>query len=247
MNPSSLLALLLLSALVLTASRAPADSKPTPRQQYAALEQEYDSARSKYFQDYSNASEKEREKLTYPSPEQFSDRFIALAKAHPEDPAALDALIWVATNCRQNKSLDASLDLLMSKYLTSPALTNVSRALVYSDSPKAGEFLRALLKASPHHAVKGPAAYSLGRYLLGKDHGRAEAEKLFEEVAASGADLPAYRGTYADLAKGELFEMQHLGIGQVAPEIVGKNVDGKETKLSDYRGKVVVIDFWGDW
>jgi len=44
-----------------------------------------------------------------------------------------------------------------------------------------------------------------------------------------------------------LFEMHHLGIGQVAPEIVGKNVDGKETKLSDYRGKVVVIDFWGDW
>ena len=31
------------------------------------------------------------------------------------------------------------------------------------------------------------------------------------------------------------------------PEIKGEDVDGKSFKLSDYRGKVVVIDFWGDW
>ena len=38
-----------------------------------------------------------------------------------------------------------------------------------------------------------------------------------------------------------------LEIGKKAPEIIGKNVDGVEMKLSDYLGKVVVIDFWGDW
>lgn len=38
-----------------------------------------------------------------------------------------------------------------------------------------------------------------------------------------------------------------LEIGKVAPEIQGKDVDGKSFKLSDYRGKVVVLDFWGDW
>ncbi|MFC1582384.1 peroxiredoxin family protein [Planctomycetota bacterium] len=36
-------------------------------------------------------------------------------------------------------------------------------------------------------------------------------------------------------------------IGQLAPEITGKDQDGVEFKLSDYRGKVVVIDFWADW
>ena len=38
-----------------------------------------------------------------------------------------------------------------------------------------------------------------------------------------------------------------LGIGQVAPDITGGDVDGKAFKLSDYRGKIVVLDFWGDW
>lgn len=38
-----------------------------------------------------------------------------------------------------------------------------------------------------------------------------------------------------------------LEIGKVAPDIQGKDVDGKDLKLSDYRGKVVVLDFWGDW
>lgn len=36
-------------------------------------------------------------------------------------------------------------------------------------------------------------------------------------------------------------------VGKVAPEIEGPDVDGENFKLSDYRGKVVMLDFWGDW
>ena len=36
-------------------------------------------------------------------------------------------------------------------------------------------------------------------------------------------------------------------IGEVAPEIEGEDLDGVPFKLSDYRGKVVVLDFWGNW
>jgi peroxiredoxin len=32
-----------------------------------------------------------------------------------------------------------------------------------------------------------------------------------------------------------------------APEIEGVGIDEKPMKLSDYRGKVVLLDFWGDW
>ena len=36
-------------------------------------------------------------------------------------------------------------------------------------------------------------------------------------------------------------------IGQAAPEITGKDLEGKPMKLSEFRGKVVVLDFWAFW
>jgi AhpC/TSA family len=36
-------------------------------------------------------------------------------------------------------------------------------------------------------------------------------------------------------------------VGQMAPEIDGEDLEGTRFKLSDYRGKVVVLDFWGNW
>ena len=38
-----------------------------------------------------------------------------------------------------------------------------------------------------------------------------------------------------------------FAIGQRAPEITGTDLNGKPLKLSDYRGQVVVLDFWGNW
>ncbi|MCK5942658.1 MAG: redoxin domain-containing protein [Planctomycetes bacterium] len=43
------------------------------------------------------------------------------------------------------------------------------------------------------------------------------------------------------------FRKERLQVGMVAPDIAGEDLDGKPFKLSDYRGKVVVLDFWGDW
>ena len=59
--------------------------------------------------------------------------------------------------------------------------------------------------------------------------------------------MKSFRGTLAEAAERELFEIRNLAIGKVAPEIEGEDIDGVDFKLSDYRGKVVVIDFWGDW
>lgn len=38
-----------------------------------------------------------------------------------------------------------------------------------------------------------------------------------------------------------------VAVGKVAPDIAGPDIDGEDFKLSDYRGKVVMLDFWGDW
>ena len=36
-------------------------------------------------------------------------------------------------------------------------------------------------------------------------------------------------------------------VGEIARDIDGVDLDGAPFKLSDYRGKVVFLDFWGDW
>jgi hypothetical protein len=81
-----------------------------------------------------------------------------------------------------------------------------------------------------------------------------EAEIAFEEAAAKYGDVVVSTNpstmknvTIADKAAGELFEIRNLAIGKTAPDIVGDDLDGKPLKLSDYRGKVVVLDFWGNW
>lgn len=51
------------------------------------------------------------------------------------------------------------------------------------------------------------------------------------------------------LAAGCWEEPKTVGLkrGQVAPPLEGKDIDGKPIKLRDYRGKIVLIDFWGPW
>lgn len=38
-----------------------------------------------------------------------------------------------------------------------------------------------------------------------------------------------------------------LNPGDTIPNIEGKDLDGIKFELSDYSGKVIMIDFWGDW
>lgn len=55
------------------------------------------------------------------------------------------------------------------------------------------------------------------------------------------------RKTYGQVATSELFELTKLQVGMKAPEVIGEDLDEIPFKLSDYRGKVVMLDFWGHW
>jgi hypothetical protein len=82
--------------------------------------------------------------------------------------------------------------------------------------------------------------------LLKQDRGKAvkEVEAVFEQAAEKYGDVKLDNETIADRAKVELFEIRHLSVGKEAQEIEGEDQDGKRFKLSDYRGKVVLLDFW---
>jgi peroxiredoxin len=77
-----------------------------------------------------------------------------------------------------------------------------------------------------------------------------EAEATLERVVNEFGDVPYMpRGprTLGEVAAGELNEMRHLNVGQTAPEIEGDDIEGKRFKLSDFRGKVVLLVFSGEW
>ena len=59
--------------------------------------------------------------------------------------------------------------------------------------------------------------------------------------------LPGDKTTYADWVATTVYALQNLKVGGLAPEITAADLDGVEFKLSEYRGKVVLLDFWGYW
>ena len=76
---------------------------------------------------------------------------------------------------------------------------------------------------------------------------RRELAALLQGLIADPIDGTVEGAPFADAAKKELYELENLAIGMVAPEIVGEDLDGFEFRLSDYRGKIVMLDFWGHW
>jgi hypothetical protein len=92
--------------------------------------------------------------------------------------------------------------------------------------------------------------------LFGKDHlaellrqdrdtALKETEAVFEQAARRYGEVKLPGGdTVAERARAELFGIRNLSVGKEAPDIEGEDQDGKRFKLSDYRGKVVLLDFW---
>jgi thiol-disulfide isomerase/thioredoxin len=76
-----------------------------------------------------------------------------------------------------------------------------------------------------------------------------QAESLLERLVSEFADVPHFfdRRPLGAIAEGKLFALRHLSVGKVAPEILGTDVEGRAFSLSDYRGKVVVLTFSGNW
>ena len=67
-------------------------------------------------------------------------------------------------------------------------------------------------------------------------------ELLYDPTFVSKVDK-----TLADIARTDLRRLRNLAVGQTAPEIEGRDVDGNPFKLSDYRGRVVLLTFSGNW
>lgn len=75
----------------------------------------------------------------------------------------------------------------------------------------------------------------------------SEAESLCLRIQSDFSELRTFQGILGDLAKRKLFTIRHLSIGRPAANIEGEDISGQRFQLHDFKGKVVVIDFWADW
>lgn len=249
------------AATALLGSAYASPSPPPPGEQaqseaekaYAALRDEYQKAYNEFLAAYRAAkTDEDRQKAAalQPRPQEWSPKFKELAAKHGKDPAAALCFAWIVQNDRTAAAQSEALDALLADHLASPVISGVAQSLVYSQAGNAEAFLRAVIEKSKDHGAQGYACYSLA-CMLNRGGGNAakakEAEALFERVAAKCGDVKYGNRTLADKAKGDLFEMHNLVAGKAAPEIVGEDENGKAIKLSDFRGKVVLLDFWGFW
>lgn len=78
--------------------------------------------------------------------------------------------------------------------------------------------------------------------LAGNERTVFEVGKLFEGLS------PALQATKLGQATATIIAAtKSIAIGGIAMDFTQKNPDGKPIKLSDFRGKYVLIDFWASW
>ncbi len=149
--------------------------------------------------------------------------------------------------------LKQAIERLETDHIKDKGLRHAIPGLAGKNHTLVNAFLHKALEQSPHRETKATACLYLGLALRGQAK-FDEAEVLallkrctgeFKDVKIEQEDAPDT--TVAELAEPVVFEIEHLTVGKPAAEIIGADLDGKSFKLSDYRGKVVVLDFFADW
>lgn len=178
---------------------------------------------------------------------QFLPRYEALAKKSTggAQVRARLAALELARQAQKKELVTQLTDQLLRENRDLPELAPLASLLrfeLYNPGVKP-EPIKAklvLLGKSKEATVQAAALYALAE--VTKDGDAKAAVPLYQKLVAQ---YPTSR--YAKLAKGAIFEAENLQVGMVAPEVKGTDHEGRPFLLSDYRGKVVVLDFWGFW
>ena len=252
----------ILSGILLTCFLLPAqaeEGEPGPEDGHAALTREYQEAQRESSARYRQAVEEAKANGT-PVPMfrrgavelEFGPRFLDAAREREGTEEAVPFLL-TAVNMGRSGAPEVAKEALakiVARHAESPDLAGIAFTLMYGEHVFGRKWIdlatTRIAEVNPHPEVKAAFLYA-GAFVVQRDPRATQAER--QEAIADlrrAAELAPESG-YGKRAKGTIFELQHLNIGDIAPEIEGEDLDGVPFKLSDYRGKVVVLDFWGDW
>ena len=90
-----------------------------------------------------------------------------------------------------------------------------------------------------------PASYislTMLREIAGKDIDVSRIEPLFKALSA-GLRTSKAGSVFAEMIE----EARYTSIGAVAPDFTENDVNDQPVKLSDFKGKYVLLDFWASW
>ncbi len=237
---------------------------------YDKLVEEFGEAETRWYEQMSAAPEpKEGESvpaidMTKRPATAFVPRFRAYAEKHAGKPAAIPALVWLI-----NQTGYLSLPEPKKGELPPGEWALQRLTADHADQSEFKESLGALAYAS-YHTDKVKLVRLYEKVIATNKDKEAQSQAMFNlaftlyqrsrnDEATSKADAKRSTDTFrriikmypeskaAEKAGPYIYEIEHLQIGMVAPEIVGKDVDGNEIKLSQFRGQVVVLGFWGFW
>jgi hypothetical protein len=233
----------------------------TPAEKLEAILTRFQEQEDKAYAEYDAAKTDEERAAAMkhrPGKEYLPELRDVATSARGTDTAAT-AWLWVlqiAPNAGDLASAKQALDVLLAEHLQSEKLVELPGKLRYASDRAGADVVQSALKklvdGSPHATVKASALYTQAGIALGESATKPdklkEAKEIFSRLAVEFADVPTIRGSkYGAVAERNLFELDHLQVGMVAPEFEAVDENGVAFKLSDYRGKVVVVDFWGFW
>jgi hypothetical protein len=234
-------------------------------QQIKAIVAKYESSEEELGEKFGKANQEEKKKIRQELEKlqkETANQLLEMAQKHAKDPgifAAFDFMLY------RGLPLDRAIAIVEQHQLQSKEVGSFCFKLSMGDETPANveRLIREVAEKNPHDEAKGLAALALARVLKARSEQdevpapdqakqRAEAEKWAALVVEKFAKVKIGENdrrsrNAGDMANSMLFEIRFLAIGKTVPEIAGEDVEGKKFKLSDYRGKVVLLDFWAFW
>ena len=180
---------------------------------------------------------------------EWAPKFRAGAQKHAGTDGAVPFLLWLLGN--DDQDVVGTIDTLLGKHLGAPEMDTAVMIIGHMGESLGAARVRAILTRviaeCPRKDVQAQALLARANLVL-----QSEEEQAAEARDAALADLRqgvqlAEDGKLRGKIAGARNEQEHLQVGMVAPDIVGEDLDGVAFKLSDYRGKVILLDFWGYW
>jgi len=244
------------------------DALQAARAEYQALKAEYDAAMDAYYMasrrltasaDYKQARQagdqeaikKLRAAVRAPAKKTWIEKFQKAADRYAPTAGEVPFLAWLAVWSQDKDVTTEVLGTIMERHAGSADLLEIAEYVGVVRRTVDDELhakVMDMLLSSEHAMIKANALYSKGYRLLSA-RGRKPSAEDFEQGSALLAECArlADGTTLALRARAPEFQRTRLQIGMEVPDIVAGDLDGVQFKLSDYRGKVVVLDFWGDW